>query len=358
MLRRGHAGPTRPGAPGGLLPLECVPRLPHVPGLGPARGGAGPLERPSRCGAADRGDSRSTRLRTTDEATAPRRRRLPMWRPVTTTATIEDDDDLWATPRHEAETPVQRNPPRDWAAPPPWATGGAAGSTSGGSSSSGSAGSGRGAGGSGGSTASGGSGERPPEFLASRSASAGLVGSSADRLASGQPISASPVVAAVRRPGRPRRAGCRRGRAVRGVVATAADPAAERGLPDHDGVRPASDRQLHAAARQDARPRRSVLGERQALRGLSDDQDPGRPAGHPADPHLGRRPWASPRSRCSSCRTSWTSVGGGARAERQPVGLARGRRPSRPRPRSRSRRRRPTRSRRATPSTRSRRSST
>jgi LysM repeat protein len=86
-----------------------------------------------------------------------------------------DDDDLWSAPVHDDEIPARRNPPRDWAAPPPWATGGPAGSSS---------------------TASGrsssGSGDRPPEFLASRSASAGLAGSAADRLASGQPVSPSP----------------------------------------------------------------------------------------------------------------------------------------------------------------------
>jgi len=67
--------------------------------------------------------------------------------------------------------PARRNPPRDWAAPPPWA-GGAAGAaamnTAGGRTSSGDA----------------------PEFLASRSSEGqGLAGSSADRLASGEDVS-------------------------------------------------------------------------------------------------------------------------------------------------------------------------
>ncbi len=91
----------------------------------------------------------------------------------------DDDDDLWSSPLPDSDEPVQRNPPRDWAAPPPWATGGGAGTTSG-------------AGGPGGRSGSG-TGDRPPEFLASRSAGAGLAGSAADRLASGQPVAPAPV---------------------------------------------------------------------------------------------------------------------------------------------------------------------
>ena len=76
-----------------------------------------------------------------------------------------DDDDLDLDPDG---LPERRNPPRDWAAPPPWASGAAgaaAASTAGGRS-----------------TSSGGT----PEFLASRSSEGqGLVGSAADRLASG-----------------------------------------------------------------------------------------------------------------------------------------------------------------------------
>ena len=90
-----------------------------------------------------------------------------------------DEDDLWSAPVHDDEIPARRNPPRDWAAPPPWATGGPAGSASG----------------TGGRPPSG-SVDRPPEFLASRSASAGLAGSAADRLASGQPVTSSPAAPA------------------------------------------------------------------------------------------------------------------------------------------------------------------
>ncbi len=78
-----------------------------------------------------------------------------------------DDIDPWAAPPHDDDQPViHRNPPRDWAAPPPWATGGAAA----------------------GAAASGASGARPndaPDFLASRDPARGLAGSAADRLAGG-----------------------------------------------------------------------------------------------------------------------------------------------------------------------------
>jgi LysM repeat protein len=113
----------------------------------------------------------------------------------------DEGDDLWSQPVVDPDEPAQRNPPRDWAAPPPWATGGAAGTAStgpsGGPGASGSPSSA--SSGSGGSTAtsgsrSAGSGtDRPPEFLASRSASAGLAGSAADRLASGQPGALPPA---------------------------------------------------------------------------------------------------------------------------------------------------------------------
>lgn len=73
-----------------------------------------------------------------------------------------------AAPRHSPATPppVQRNPPRDWAAPPPWATGA-------GMSASGSRRSGGDAGSSG--------------YLGDREAGQGLAGSAADRLATALP---------------------------------------------------------------------------------------------------------------------------------------------------------------------------
>jgi len=78
-----------------------------------------------------------------------------------------------ATPPPIEEPTIRRNPPRDWAAPPPWASGGAGGT--------GGAGSRRSPEGRGAAEDTG-----PPEFLASRSDEGrGLAGSAADRLASG-----------------------------------------------------------------------------------------------------------------------------------------------------------------------------
>ena len=80
------------------------------------------------------------------------------------------------------ETTIRRNPPRDWAAPPPWASGGAGGS--------GGSGARRSPDGRGTAEGSG-----PPEFLAGRSdGSRGLAGSAADRLASGVPGPGGPAV--------------------------------------------------------------------------------------------------------------------------------------------------------------------
>jgi LysM repeat protein len=88
-----------------------------------------------------------------------------------TAARAEDDDrggDEASPPRHPApsvpDLPIRRNPPRDWAAPPPWASGGA-----------GSANTAR--------RTAGGDRSAAPEFLASRGdESRGLAGSAADRL--------------------------------------------------------------------------------------------------------------------------------------------------------------------------------
>jgi LysM repeat protein len=73
-------------------------------------------------------------------------------------------------PPPPVESTPKRNPPRDWAAPPPWATGGAAGSAP---------------------SPAG----TTPEFVVRRTdASAGLAGSAADRLASGEHITLAPQV--------------------------------------------------------------------------------------------------------------------------------------------------------------------
>ncbi len=75
----------------------------------------------------------------------------------------DSDDDLWSRPpADDVEPVIHRNPPRDWAAPPPWASGAAI------------TGVGRD------DAPSAGSSERRP--------GAGLAGSAADRLASGYPV--------------------------------------------------------------------------------------------------------------------------------------------------------------------------
>ena len=97
----------------------------------------------------------------------------------------DDDGDPWAAPPHDDDEPViHRNPPRDWAAPPPWATGGAAA----------------------GAAASGAAGARPneaPDFLASRDPARGLAGSAADRLAGGSPAVPPPTRGASSSPSAP-----------------------------------------------------------------------------------------------------------------------------------------------------------
>jgi LysM repeat protein len=77
----------------------------------------------------------------------------------------EGDDDVWAAPRDvPVEERPRRNPPRDWAAPPPWAAGAAAGAIAGDAG-----------------------GPRRDDPLGDVSDEArGLAGSAADRLASGE----------------------------------------------------------------------------------------------------------------------------------------------------------------------------
>ena len=87
---------------------------------------------------------------------------------------IDDDE-----PPHPVtdDPPVHRNPPRDWAAPPPWATGGA---------------------GPGRTSATGAGAVAAADLLASRAVEGqGLAGSAADRLAGG-PEPAAPAAALVR----------------------------------------------------------------------------------------------------------------------------------------------------------------
>jgi LysM repeat protein len=105
-------------------------------------------------------------------------------RPETAPTAVPADDDGPPGPALPTnEVPVHRNPPRDWAAPPPWATG------------AGAAGAGRAAvaGGTGGAAVDPAADPAAPEFLASRTAEGqGLAGSAADWLAGG-PLSPPPV---------------------------------------------------------------------------------------------------------------------------------------------------------------------
>ena len=96
--------------------------------------------------------------------------------PSRAAATESGAADEWAAAPPAPDIPIEqtprRNPPRDWAAPPPWATGAGAGNV-------------------GGSSRSGGAG-RPasdaPDLLGPRTEGQGLAGSAADRLASGASI--------------------------------------------------------------------------------------------------------------------------------------------------------------------------
>ncbi len=88
----------------------------------------------------------------------------------------EDDvDDLWTQPRPEPpiEERPRRNPPRDWAAPPPWASAGAAGA----------------AGAAGGPRGQGGRDQAAESLDTTPEEARGLAGSAADRVARGADIS-------------------------------------------------------------------------------------------------------------------------------------------------------------------------
>ncbi|MEO8571188.1 MAG: LysM peptidoglycan-binding domain-containing protein [Chloroflexota bacterium] len=91
---------------------------------------------------------------------------------------LDEDDavDRGAAHGSSEPPPIHRNPPRDWAAPPPWAPGGAGALAASRAR--------RSAGTRGGIAESG-----PPDFLAGREdGSRGLAGSSADRLATGEDV--------------------------------------------------------------------------------------------------------------------------------------------------------------------------
>ena len=114
LLRRGRAGSSRTRPPGGVLPVERLSRLPGIPGLGPSRGGPCPAGQHVR-GAT--GDARSGRAVMPDEDDVA--------------ADHEGDADGESENEDEDARPLEqtprRNPPRDWAAPPPWASGPAGG---------------------------------------------------------------------------------------------------------------------------------------------------------------------------------------------------------------------------------------
>jgi LysM repeat protein len=89
----------------------------------------------------------------------------------------DEPADAWAGPAAEVppiESTPRRNPPRDWAAPPPWATG-------------------SGSGASGASAADGDTGTSAA-FVVRRSAGQGLAGSAADRLAAGEQVAFTPSI--------------------------------------------------------------------------------------------------------------------------------------------------------------------
>jgi nucleoid-associated protein YgaU len=106
------------------------------------------------------------------------------------------EEDVWEHRRDErpVEERPRRNPPRDWAAPPPWASGAGGLAGAGGIAGGAAAGAG-GAAGAAGAAGAGRSGDASgtPDFLAAREAEGrGLAGSAADRLARGGGIADDP----------------------------------------------------------------------------------------------------------------------------------------------------------------------
>jgi nucleoid-associated protein YgaU len=154
----------------------------------------------------------AARARKADEVASP----PPLGATVTTGGRAEE----WVEPpRHRDDPPIEstarRNPPRNWAAPPPWATGaggtgGAAAGSMGVAGAGSIAGSGRGSGG-------GSGGGRGLADDAPREAR-GLAGSAADRLASGGSLDGDPEAA----PSAPRSASAAR---PMEVPSTGPDPA-------------------------------------------------------------------------------------------------------------------------------------
>lgn len=113
-----------------------------------------------------RHDTQAERLPEGEDAAGPKVEPAAEWQGPPPVSQADHDDG-------PAPLPPRRNPPRDWAAPPPWATGPGMSTGAGASAA---AGAGAGA---------AGAGTPPPQFLAEREAR-GLAGSTADRVAGGQ----------------------------------------------------------------------------------------------------------------------------------------------------------------------------
>ena len=216
-------------------------------------------------------------------------------------ADVDDRDgaDEWSQPRPDAEPLIRRNPPRDWAAPPPWASGSA------------------GAGSYGRPTAEG--DPSAPEFLASRpaaAAGAGLAGSAADRLASGQSVDTHPSS-----PPSDELAGLVAEPAARSAAARPpARSPADGPLSDDGRGGPPPDRQLDAP-QDPAGPRRPVVGAGEALRGVPDHQDPGGAARRPEACRVrgGARGRGARSSSCCRASSAWVALDQPAPPGRRPA---------------------------------------
>ena len=200
--------------------------------------------------------------------------------PTSTTATAPTSGRSRAP---DAEPLIRRNPPRDWAAPPPWASGSVGARV----------------------VRAADRRRRPlgpgipgqPPGRGRRGA--GLAGSAADRLASGQPRGHASVIAALGRAGRPRRRTRGTQRAARPPAPIARRRATIRRRPRRVAARP--------SARRAPRPRRPTTARRGSRRSATRRTRPSRPGrGCPASrgSPRSRRRSSSWRSSSSCCRAS------------------------------------------------------
>ena len=327
LLRRGSSGAARHRPPGGVLPVECVRGLPDLPGLGAARGRSntgrrrGAVPPPGATVAMSQADDHrhDTQAGRPPEDETLRGRgpnRPPNGRDRRRQPSGRDDDG-------PAPMPPRRNPPRDWAAPPPWATGPGM-----------SSGAGRPErperrpppGGWGGRRRRR-AGTPPPQFPADREAR-GLAGSTADRVAGGEVVRRAAAPAA----GRGARAATRGARRSRPseprnptpsspVSSGAARPSAppsrtsratygdDPGQVPHEGARPPS--RPPTATRTAPRRGSGCDATRPTRRSGSARRCPAC-RGSPSWPARS----ASPRSPCSCCRRC-SAIGGRWRAGRR-----------------------------------------